>query len=291
MARPRYRNRRRYRRRLTRRRPVRRTIRRRPRRSRRAVLNIASRKKRDTMQTVHWKAADPGFSRTPLVLNNQSADTQVYIWCATAREMRADPNVTTSNRSSSEPYYRGLQENLTVKMFGDLPWVWRRIVFSNGSVKSGVDRNFLLRWQADVGYERVYYNLMENTDPNNVRAYLLQNLFKGAMTYDWADMMLAPTNSTKSKIISDRTMRLFSGNSHGSVYMKKYWYPMNKTMIYEDIEAGQEKQSYPWASSTSTSALEDVYVVDLFKPLASESSAEAAQIEINSTATLYWHER
>ena len=66
------------------------------------------------------------------------------------------------------------------------------------------------------------------------------------------------------------------------------WHPMRKNLRYDEDEEGDYTESVP-LSTTSHLGMGDYYVIDIFIPLLGSGIND--QFSINSTSTLYWHER
>ncbi|QCW23734.1 MAG: putative capsid protein [Genomoviridae sp.] len=278
--------RRRYRRRVFRRRPIRSRRRpriRRTRQSRRRLLNIVSTKKKDTM--LPYYAFSGAFTKGPIVFDGSSNTTKLVLWNASARPLKvAIGTEATTYRGATEVFQRGLKEKIFIETNSANPWIWRRIVFTNSTIRIASDSN---DYFDPVGVSGMSRALRVVATPT--RNILNFELFKGTQTVDWEDHINAQVNTEKCRIFYDRTMSITSGNTAGRILNINRWHGFNKTMIYDDKEIGDVKNINYWAASSVHNTLDDVYVLDMFRP--ASYSTVANTLVFNPQATIYWHER
>jgi hypothetical protein len=268
--------------------------------SKKRVLNITSRKKKDTMlafSNTDTSGASKTPARGPLYIpgNNYSYS----VWCPTARDLT--PGTTgglatianESYRTSTTCYMRGLAESLRIQTTSGLAWFHRRICFtSKGDAPfrrtytgdTGASQQYI---ETSLGMSRLWFNNMVNNTPN----YLNQVnavLFRGSQGQDWDDLLTAVVDTRRVSVKFDKTWTLQSGNNNGVVRKRKIWHAMNKNMVYDDDESAiTEETSY--FSTDSRAGMGDYYVIDIIIPAAGGTSTDGMRID--STSTLYWHEK
>lgn len=124
------------------------------------------------------------------------------------------------------------------------------------------------------------------------RSAIYAILFKGAEAADWevsrGGIITAPLDRTRINVKYDKTRTLKSGNADGTMRSYKLWHPMRQTLVYDEDEEG-DAQNTTSMSTTGKPGMGDYYVVDIFVPLLGATTLDA--IKIDSTSTLYWHER
>lgn len=274
--------------------------------SRKRILNLTSRKKRDTYLTF-TNTNGSGASTTPfqgsLTLNgaNQSGDgTAGYvIFRPTARNLTqfggtAPSVVQEAMRTATTCYIRGYGEHIRVQTSSAVPWLWRRIVFASkysgfwqyGSNDTPTTTN-LDYVETSNGYKRAAINQQVNNAANTINQ-IDDVLFKGAKGVDWQDRILAPVDTRRVDLRSDRTFKLHSGNQSGYFTEKKLWYPVNRNIVYDDDENGETENSTNW-SAEDKRGVGNIHIVDLFSPLMGATSSDLLSIQF--TGTVYWHEK
>lgn len=267
------------------------------------ILNATSRKKKNVMLSFSNTSATGASQVTAvgpaLVPGNATAR---FLWCATAQDLIA-PSGTggvvsqEAQRTSTTCYMRGLSEHIRVQTSSGLPWFHRRICFT---VK-GQDP-FADRATADTtsspnpvdpyvdtsqGMQRLWLNMTINNMPNTINERE-SVLFMGANGVDWNDILTARVDTRRVTLKFDKTWTLRSGNANGTVYERKLWHPMNHNLVYEDDQSGVgEVTSY--FSTDSKAGMGDYYIYDIITPGQGGSVADLALLQ--STSTLYWHEK
>ena len=277
----------RYRRRTTRRIP-RRTTRRvitRPRRSgyrsRRALLNVTSKKKQDNM--LPYATNPDGSGGTPTSFGVPQSGG-LFLWNATARDRvpsTGDYNAS-SLRESDVCYMRGLKERIVLTPSDSVSWMWRRICFTTkggNSVFTPI-ANYI---ETSRGWNRLLVNSAGSTTAVAITSYI----FKGTVNVDWIDNMTAKVDTQRVKLMSDTTRVIGSGNSVGRFHRYNRWYPMNKTLVYANDENG-ESETTDVVSTLGRQGMGDYYVLDIFK---CADTATSHVLDFNPEATLYWHEK
>jgi hypothetical protein len=266
--------------------------------SKKRILNITSRKKRDTMLT--WTNTTPtGAQVTPrqdaAIVNGNSGG--YFLWCPTARDLLLGDNLAPvaneSARTSTSCYMRGLSEVIRIQTSSAQPWFHRRICFTY----KGIDP-FQRTFPGDTGAQQLfiensngYARLMLNSQVNNTPNYINNAnsiIFKGAQGVDWSDVITAPTDTRRITVKFDRTWTYKSGNASGTVRETKLWHPMNKNLVYNDDEAGTS-ESTGYYSVDSKAGMGDYYVLDLMSGGQGATASDLLRLDLSSS--LYWHEK
>lgn len=265
--------------------------------TRRKILNISSRKKRNNMLTV--SNTDPSGNLTPLSikpLNINGTQTAFVLWNATAMNIARDGGLNTINDESARTaqlcYMRGLKESIRIQTSSGVPWFHRRIIFrTTNPIIAGaptyVDGSGTTTTN---GMQRLMNNLTIATAADAVTTYnaTRDELFRGMEGTDWNDTLTAKVDTTRVRVMYDRSRVMQSGNASGLVRLFKQWVPMNKNLMYEDDEAGESKASL-YTSVEGLQGMGNCMVCDIYKPGAGALVGD--QIRIDTEATLYWHER
>lgn len=267
--------------------------------SKRSVLNVTSRKKRNTM--LSWSNTNgTGGTQTVTQGNLLVPGSTGYAWVpwhATAMDLDSLSTLPNdASRTATSCYMVGLAENLKFQTSTGLPWFHRRICFSIKGPNpfasiSPLDTtaNQTTNFYADTsnGMERLWFNLQVNSSTTTL-ANQQALLFKGLQGRDWTDVITAPVDNTRISVRYDRTTTISSGNSNGIVRERKMFHPMRKNLVYDDEEAGQGKQS-SYYSVDSKLGMGDFYVIDIIQPGSGGSASDL--LLLSATSTLYWHEK
>lgn len=310
-----YRSRRRVSRRpVTRRRRVTRTKRmrrtyatsRRPRFSgRKRILNVTSRKKRDHMLQILKPSLLSPVTGSPGAIDfspsaNGGSTVTAYGWVATARDQTYQPPgdvgsiIDDATRTATKCYIKGISERMEFTTSGPTPFQHRRIVFTfvgqelvrdNGSAAVGS------MWAEanPPGYFRATTRLLPHDAPNAFGwDQLTAVLFKGVRDADWVNVMIAPVDNSRVRLLSDRIKTYNIPNESGVIKEEKYWHPVNKTLIYNDDEDGGGTLRTQ-LSANNRQSVGDVYIIDLFSVSPAVGTEDHFLFDIQST--LYWHER
>lgn len=271
--------------------------------SNKRILNLTSRKKRNTMlawsNTTSAGAARVTAPGAAFVAGNS---TGRFLWCATAQDLTTQSggigSVTQpAQRTASICFMRGLSENLRIQTSSGLAWFHRRICFTNKGSNPFIDRA-----AADTstplnpatplvdtsnGVQRLWLNMTINGTPNTINErYGI--LFKGAQGVDWDDELTAPVDTTRISLKFDRTWTIRSGNANGTVAERKLWHPMNHNLAYDEDETGSSETT-SYFSQTSKLGMGDYYVLDIITPGQGGTSSDL--LLLSNTTSLYWHEK
>ncbi|AGU67664.1 capsid protein [Gerygone associated gemycircularvirus 3] len=276
----------------------RRTYRKKGAMSKKRILNLTSRKKRDTMLTWTNTTTSGGqVSPRPDAAYVKGDTGGSFLWVPTARDLVVGSNLATialeSARTSTTCYMRGLSEKLRLSTSSGVPWFHRRICFTFKGAQP-----FQSNFTGDTGSNQLYLEnsngltrLMFNqavTIPPNYQNQINSVIFKGAQGVDWSDVIIAPIDTRRISLKYDRTWTYRSGNANGTVMEKKMYHPMNKNIVYDDDESGtSETTSY--YSVDSKAGMGDYYVWDIFTSGPGGTATDLLRCDISST--LYWHEK
>lgn len=269
--------------------------------TKRRVLNIASRKKSDTMMC-YTNVIVPRNDLNTTYTNNAATlvgnsetiieDPYIFLWNASARDMDSNNNPgvigsvgNRAIRTAQTCYMRGLKENIHIQVNNGTPWQWRRILFTAKGLTDSIPSAIGFQKYAETnnGYARVV-NELRNTGWNNLR----QQLFKGTYLQDWTEPILAALDNTNFNILYDKTRTLASGNEQGMIRTYKLWHAFNKNLVYGDKESGAG-EGHSHYSTRGKPGMGDIYVVDIFRPRLGSDTDDRLVFKPN--ATLYWHEK
>lgn len=296
-----YRTKRSYRRKTYRRRTYRRKSYRRPTRpsrrplSRKRILNITSVKKHDNMAPTVMNNPTTGANTAGGIQMTQSTGIKQYLFCPTARSIDFDGvrKDEISARTKTNTYARGYAERNRFNIGGATGWLWRRICFT----MKGTDATALFTTPAGQvpgsntnyaytsnGYMRNIYEFTADPGRLNFQSYV----FAGSVNVDWNDIMTAKVDNSRVTVKSDTTTMLAPDTNGGKLMQKNRWYPMNKSLVYTDDEAGTDQSSLPY-STLGRAGMGDYFIYDLFQPAAGGLSTDA--LFWQPEGIYYWHER
>lgn len=268
--------------------------------TKRRILNTTSRKKLDNMlsfSNTNGAGASQAVATGSLYVSG-STGYAMSVFCPTARSLTTSGTANLlqdpADRTLSTCYMRGYKENLRIQTSSPLPWLWRRICFTTkgptfqGVYGDGAPTQLYQPYSdTTVGMARKWFNLQVNNTPNTV-AYFNAVIFKGNVNFDWNDVITAKVDTSRITVMSDVTRKITSSNNAGHFSERKLWYPMNKNLVYDDDEVGGKAQP-AYFSTDARGGMGDYYVVDYVAPGIGGSASDV--INLNCTASLYWHER
>lgn len=266
--------------------------------SRKSVLNLTSRKKRDTLLnysniTASAPTGSLVYTSAPATLTGGSVVPSMILWCATGRDATASDTrfgtvIDKATRSSSTCFMRGLSENIEIQISDGMPWQWRRICFTYKGlptrVPSPAEDGFFYATETNDGFRRVL-----NQPSGVTRDNIMELLFRGARSVDWQTEMLAPVDTERVTLKYDKTITIASGNDDGSIRKYKRWHGMNQNLVYDDEETGGDTNSGHYYSVQSKPGMGDYFVADFLIPRVGSTTAN--QLLFGTTSTLYWHEK
>lgn len=218
-------------------------------------------------------------------------NTYIFPWVATARDNTigtSSGNVfNTADRTATTCYMRGLKERIQIQTNTGMPWQWRRICFTmkGDGIYVWNETAYKLAQETSIGWARVVSN---TGTASNLYNYMIPLLFKGQRDVDWNNPFNAKTDNSRLSIKYDKTVSIRSGNAQGMMREFQRWHPMNRNLVYDDDENGEQKAESTY-SVTGKAGMGDYYVVDIIA--AGSGSTSSDQMSFNPSATLYWHER
>lgn len=262
---------------------------------RKAILNVTSTKKMDTLMTV----SNGGGHVVEMQPGKTGSGISATLWSPTAL-MLASPNVSsTSSRNAHSVFWRGVQENVSLKTDTSDPFTWRRIVVeldtlppdatvafgkyvqrSTDPVFGGVPPQPSLGMTGVFSYFRTGMLL---TDAEN--SALQDALFRGVRDIDWVDATLASVDR-QYRVLYDKTRVFRSPNDAGTIRRQKLWHGINKQCVYEDAERGAVTGGSEFPT-LSRHGLKNIFIWDQFNTLPSGTM----NIQLQYVSKRYWHEK
>lgn len=162
------------------------------------------------------------------------------------------------------------------------PWVQRRIVFQIRAVEFFDNGGALIPFFLETSNGMVR---LQNRLTPAIQLNVFNYIFQGQINADWSDPLVAKIDTKRVKLFSDRLNTINPGSQSGGVRVQKYWYPTNKSFIYNDDEAGESVQSS--YISNSVSPMKDLFILDFFQ----NSGTTSDTLQWRTEGTYYWHER
>ncbi|WGD01158.1 MAG: capsid protein [Genomoviridae sp.] len=264
--------------------------------SKKMILNLTSRKKRDTMApNTAYPAATSAISGLQIQGSDQATMT---IWSPTARMLREvfenDKASVPSGREETTCYVVGVKEKISLLTNTGKPWKWRRIVFTHkGPLPLGeqYEGPRVYSTITDVVGRDTYYRTLSPL-PALSKTQIVEYLFRGqgndnSGIADWTDITTAPMDTTRIKVLHDKVTHIQSGNESGVMRTTTRWHNVRKNIVYGDEEIGGQVLSSAM-STNSRPGIGDVYIFDIFTSLSNDAADSMAFVP---TATVYWHER
>lgn len=237
----------------------------------------------------------------PLVVNG--TNNYVGMFIPTAQDLNDSSGglgaiAEQAARTSTTCYMKGFAENIRIQTSSGIPWFWRRIIFSSkrptafntfSSSDTPTQTNSGNPGFVDTtnGMERLYFNQFTN-NANNTIGLWYTFLFRGVQGKDWVDPLTAPVDPTRVNLRSDVSRTIRSGNASGTVRDFKTWVPMNRNLVYDDDESG-DNETTAYLSVQDNRGLGDIYVFDIF--IAGTGAGSGDLLQLTSTSSLYWHEK
>jgi len=253
------------------------------------------------------------------------AYTYVFPWMPTYRRAYPVSHYDKAKLGVSDPYYVGLAERISIQTTGGLPWKWRRVCFTfkgttliapaprtNTTIPEppipiyDTSSYYHEGFDNEAGQFRTMYDLAswyggpgwETSLPERLRT-LYEHIFEGQSAQfntsgipsntDWFNVMDAKTNNKRVTIKYDKTVTISSGNEDGATRTYRRYHPMNRTLQYDVLEAGNTTVTNAM-STESKQGMGDYYVVDFFQARYA-SDGEDGSLIFDPRATLYWHEK
>nr|QCX29360.1 capsid protein [Plant associated genomovirus 2] len=264
--------------------------------SKKRILNITSKKKRDDMliltNVLPDRSRPTTYSSSFAQISGGvvASEEYTFLWCATARSnlLGTSPPVTpddAATRTATTCFMRGLKEVCELQVTTGLPWQWRRIIFAmRGTTPTfNVGGNFYLANLTSNGYRRTVNEIF---GAGKTQFYHL--LFAGAQGTDWNDPLIAKIDTVRVDLKYDRTRTIASGNEQGMIRAYRHWHPLNKNLVYDDDQNGGDNDPYLFSVSDKR-GMGDLMVVDIFRPRGGSTTNDL--LTFKPQATLYWHEK
>ena len=99
--------------------------------------------------------------------------------------------------------------------------------------------------------------------------------------------MVAKVDTRRVDLVSDKTTIINSGNDSG-VFRKHYrWYGMNKNVVYDDDQIGDEQNTSAF-SVTDKRGAGNFIILDIMRVHASGTGSDL--LRFDAETTYYWHE-
>ncbi|QCX35060.1 capsid protein [Blackfly genomovirus 2] len=270
--------------------------------SKKSLLNLTARKKRDTMMpltnTTPTGAGNASVLADATYVNGVSGGE--YLWCPTGRapSIKTGPAgsvVNQATRTATTCFMRGVKETLKISTSSNIPWFHRRICFCSK------DTTFRYYQASDTpqntatpvvqnpvrGYVRGWINQQVNNAGNTTSAWEAL-IFKGTYAVDWDNLSTALVDTARIDVKFDKTTVIRSDNERGTVITRNYWHGMNKNLVYDDDEIADVTSGAVF-SVDDKRGMGDYYVYDIFIP--GTGGVAGDLLKVDSTTTLYWHEK
>lgn len=277
---------------------------------RRRILNVSTRKLKDTMPPV--VITEGGFASTPGVPKVMTGQLDyAFAFCASARDSHqlgpSDFPVGQRGmyqRSLTDVYVRGYKEIVSMATNSGAQWLWRRLVVNMKTPlwkefpSLTVQREIPLDDNRTSGQVRTMYNIGATPDGETELAKRVYSIiFEGTLDVDWHNVFNAKVDKRFVRVISDKTMPVQSKNDEAVYKNRHFWDPVNKNMHYNEKEEGGGIKDYPIEereyqqskfSSDGITGCGDLWVFDFFS-CASRTTSDELRFQPNGT--FYWHER
>lgn len=253
--------------------------------SKRALLNIASVKKRDkmTLGIVGTTGTVTPTSNHPVDI--QGGTAQLFISAASYKERINNAN--EASRNLRQVFLRGISERVrweTNSSTGS-PLIIRRMVVS------GVARIDLAGGVQNITTQPTHVvtngNHFIGLGTGTMNINVAEVLFAGTYNLDWKDDMVAKIDPRRWKIHSDKSFVVKSGNQAEAIMQRRFYDPINRTIQYDDEEAGTDVNTSGWAGYSTQGHQQNVYIIyQVYNP-----SGGTMTPTLSLERTLYWHEK
>lgn len=242
---------------------------------------------------------ETGIGALPITI----ADGATILWQPTFRDLYVNPTDITAvidptpQRTATTCFFRGIKETIEISTSDGTPWTWRRIMFSyKGLLIGDAYRDYASRQvEVGTGTNFFYYQRPNTSLPDTMASALYRVIFKGlglntdSLTpVDWINRMTAPIDTTRINVLYDKTANIRSGNESGTQFNTQRWHPINKNIVYNDLETGGTIQSSP-NSTEGRPGIGDIYIVDMMS--GSALGDDTGLMYFNPSSTVYWHEK
>lgn len=263
------------------------------------ILNVTSRKKRDTMLSWSKKSDSIPQAIGPYIMDPAPGNggmSNVFLWMPTFRDLDKGLSGTPggvsdpATRTASTCYMRGLKESIEIQTSSGMAWQWRRICFTSKDPGAVFGSQIAVALDTSNGYAR-YIRQLASADAADAAALetLRGIVFRGQIGRDWSSYITAPVDNSRVTVRYDRTMTFQSGNQTGVVRKIKMWHAMNSNLVYDDDENGASNTYTNGFSTSGKAGMGNFFVMDVFMPGIGATSAD--KLSFDPCATLYWHEK
>ncbi|QCX35070.1 capsid protein [Blackfly genomovirus 7] len=312
MARTRYSGRRGFRtsRRTTRRKAPRRyatkkrTYRKKTAMTRKRLITTMSSKKRDTMLSAAAVGVNPSPQNTKVVgqkltINpiptNTSAGVHMSVFMPSYRGLVPNNYSFLAARDRHTDVGKGISETYQLNPSDASMWQWRRVVvhykgdFNN--TPPSVFQNIGAQNAAGGATYRFFTDMTGDTTGGFTAFYDSVNdvLFRGILTTDWLNPLLAKIDTARVTVLSDVSRSLSSQNDSPRPRFIKTYVPVNRTLQYDDEENGTSVTP-SFVAVENKIGIGNIYVFDFFGCSAPISTV-SSQLSVTSQMTYYWHEK
>lgn len=253
----------------------------------RRVRNIAARKCRDNMRTGSLNG-DGSFNAYG-GLNMAGENLYGVLFSPTARIPAQTLAPNPAMRVKSRCFVRGFSERINFRTDSGETWRWRRIVFSTPNLGQNLSQDFLSNYYDSVnGQIRSLINVRSGNFASDL-ARIYSFIFEGTRNADWANPLTAKVDRTKVRIWADQIFTIQSNNDRGTDKNFKFWYPINKTIHYDEGELGADSKFVSkWSDSRmAPGRVGDIFIFDI---LSSNENTTGDTAIFSPHCTYYWHE-
>jgi len=268
--------------------------------SKKRMINMLSRKKRDTMLSAAFSGSNPSPESpvtpgTPLQMTaNSPTNGRVHMTFTNVSHRYLVPNNSayTAYRTATNTYVKGFSQTYTIIPNNESAWWHRRIMFATKEIYSTVEIQQSIGVQPFLGSTtnlpmRDLGNITEGPY-NDLRNNILGELFAGTPGVDWISPFRAKTDRTRISVISDRSFNYSSANDTAKPRIIKTYDAINKSVVYSDVENGLSMNPSP-LSVDSKRGIGNIYVVDFYFCPSPED--DGVDLTVSSQSTYYWHEK
>jgi len=268
--------------------------------TKRKLINVMSRKKRDSMLSGAFDGLNPSpespvTGGIALQMNQTNANGRVHMTFANVSHRYLVPNNAAyrAYRTDTRTYVKGFSQTYTIVPTSSSCWWHRRIMFASKELFTTVEVQQSIGAQSFQGDSATVLRMRDlgniTEGPyNDLRNAVLDRLFSGTGGIDWISPFRAKTDKTRVTVLSDRSFNYSSGNEVSKPVIRKVYDAINRTVVYDDDEDGLSMTPSP-LSVDSKSGLGNIYLVDFFFCPAPDDPDDA--LNVSSQATYYWHEK
>lgn len=213
-----------------------------------------------------------------------AADSVQLLCQAMSYRERADI-LAQPTRNKRDVFWKGFAENVRFDTNSPNPLLVRRVVFSTPYVidLTGPINDNTTQPTRVVGNGKHFIGLGNG----NKSVDVLELILAGRNQQDWNDPMTAKIDTTRVRVMSDKTMTIRSGNTGDSFKQFKFYDRVNRKMVYDDEENANGVQGSGWAATSYAGQLQNIYCVYLMLNLSSTSM----NLNFHQMRTAYWHEK